>query len=52
MEFTFALPSLLSIESTVKDLMEVIGGDREEEEDTDTSDVAGESGGDIEHSLE
>ena len=52
LEFTFALPSLYSMESTVKDLMETIDGDRDEEEDTETSEVAGESGGDKEHSLE
>ena len=36
----------------MKDLMETIDGDRDEDEDTETSEVAGDSGGDIEHSLE
>ena len=56
-ELILARPSLFSIESTVKDLMEKTGEDREDEEeaeDTETSEVAGDSGGDMgeEHSLE
>ena len=52
LELIFDLPSLFNMESTVKDLIEQIGGDRDDEDDTDTSEVVGERGGDKEHSLE
>ena len=53
MELIFALPSLLSMESTVKDLIEKTGEESDDDEETeDTSDVAGDKGGDMEHSLE
>ena len=53
MELIFALPSLLSMESTVKDLIEKTGEESDDDEETeDTSDVAGDKGGDMEPSLE
>ena len=55
LELIFDLPSLFNMESTVKDLIEQTGGDRDDEDDTDdtdTSEVVGERGGDKEHSLE
>ena len=56
LQLIFVRPSLWSIESTVKDLMEKTGGERGErgergESGEDMSDVAGDSGGE-EHSLE